>query len=120
MPFEGIVMSKGLYVKLEISDGVIDADPDKLEHALSNLITNAIKYADKKIIISYSDNCLSIWNDGVTLSDEEVKHLFERFYTSSNGNTGIGLALSKEIIELHKWKIFAKKDNDGIRFTIEM
>lgn len=40
--------------------------------------------------------------------------MFERFYTGQNGNSGIGLALSKEIVEMHGWKLSAKNDRHGI------
>jgi len=120
MPFEGIVMNKGIEITINLNKGCINADPDKLEHAISNLITNAIKYADKRIEIDYTDNRLSIWNDGPTLSDEELSHIFERFYTSSNGNTGIGLALAKEIIKLHGYSINAKNYNNGTKIVVNM
>ncbi len=120
MPFEGIVMNKGIEITINLNKGYINADPDKLEHAISNLITNAIKYADKRIEIDYTDNRLSIWNDGPTLSDEELSHIFERFYTSSNGNTGIGLALAKEIIKLHGYGIIAKNYNNGTKIVVNM
>jgi len=120
MPFEGIVMNKGIEIIINLNKGYINADPDKLEHAISNLITNAIKYADKRIEIDYTDNRLSIWNDGPTLSDEELSHIFERFYTSSNGNTGIGLALAKEIIKLHGYSIIAKNYNNGTKIVVNM
>ena len=120
MPFEGIVMNKGIEITINLNKGYINADPDKLEHAISNLITNAIKYADKRIEIDYTDNRLSIWNDGHTLSDEELSHIFERFYTSSNGNTGIGLALAKEIIKLHGYSINAKNYNNGTKIVVNM
>ncbi len=120
MPFEGIVMNKGIEITINLNKGYINADPDKLEHAISNLITNAIKYADRRIEIDYTDNRLSIWNDGPTLSDEELSHIFERFYTSSNGNTGIGLALAKEIIKLHGYSIIAKNYNNGTKIVVNM
>ncbi len=120
MPFEGVIINKGIDISINIDKGYINADSDKLEHAISNLITNAIKYADKRIEIDYTDNRLSIWNDGPTLSDEELSHIFERFYTSSNGNTGIGLALAKEIIKLHGYSIIAKNYNNGTKIVVNM
>lgn len=120
MPFEGVVMNKGIDVSINLHEGYINADPDKLEHAISNLITNAIKYANNKINITYSDNRLTIWNDGMTLSDEEIKHVFDKFYTSSKGNTGIGLALAKEIFKLHGYDVIANNNNGGTEFIVAM
>lgn len=101
MPFEGTVQNKGLDVRLELSEKVVEADVEKLEHAVSNLLINAIKYAKTQISISCSCNKLCISNDCAPLSDDSLKHIFDRFYTGRDGNTGIGLSLAKEIIELH-------------------
>ncbi|HBE10257.1 MAG TPA: two-component sensor histidine kinase, partial [Lachnospiraceae bacterium] len=51
--------------------------------------------------------------------DEELEHIFDRFYTGKNGNTGIGLALAKELIELHGWSIRAEKKDGGVLFRIK-
>ena len=89
-------------------------EPEKLEHAVANLITNSVKYACSQIEISWKNQVLSIWNDGGELSTEDFSHMFERFHTGQNGNSGIGLALSKEIVEMHGWKLSAKNDRHGI------
>lgn len=119
MPFEGTVQNKGLDVRLELSEQKVSADVEKLEHAVSNLFINAIKYAKTQISISCSSKKLCISNDCSPISNDSLKHIFDRFYTGRDGNTGIGLSLAKEIIELHGWRIYAKSIRDGIMFTIE-
>ena len=114
MPLEGIVNRRNLSVSLELDEGYVKGDPEKLEHAVANLITNSVKYACSQIEISWKNQVLSIWNDGGELSTEDFSHMFERFYTGQNGNSGIGLALSKEIVEMHGWKLSAKNDRHGI------
>lgn len=114
MPLEGIVNRRNLSVSLELDEGYVNGDPEKLEHAVANLITNSVKYACSQIEISWKNQVLSIWNDGGELSTEDFSHMFERFYTGQNGNSGIGLALSKEIVEMHGWKLSAKNDRHGI------
>lgn len=114
MPLEGIVNRRNLSVSLELDEGYVNGDPEKLEHAVANLITNSVKYACSQIEISWKNQVLSIWNDGGELSTEDFSHMFERFYTGQNGNSGIGLALSKEIVEMHGWKLSAKNDRNGI------
>ena len=114
MPLEGIVNRRNLSVSLELDEGYVKGDPEKLEHAVANLITNSVKYACSQIEISWKNQVLSIWNDGGELSTEDFSHMFERFYTGENGNSGIGLALSKEIVEMHGWKLSAKNDRHGI------
>ena len=114
MPLEGIVNRRNLSVSLELDEGYVNGDPEKLEHAIANLITNSVKYACSQIEISWKNQVLSIWNDGGELSTEDFSHMFERFHTGQNGNSGIGLALSKEIVEMHGWKLSAKNDRHGI------
>lgn len=118
MPFEGIVKSRNLDVELDIAGGQVLADPGQFEHAFTNLLTNAIKYANSRIMVSFANNELSIWNDGEDIDKDNLKHVFDRFYTGKNGNTGIGLALAKDIVELHGWKIAANLEDGGICFSI--
>ncbi len=119
MPFEGTVLSRGLQVTLDLQPMTVSADPDKLEHAVSNLLTNALKYARTHIQISCGKGTVFIENDCTNLSDETISHLFERFYTGPDGNTGIGLSLAKELIELHGWQITARRAANGICFEIQ-
>ena len=121
MPLEGVVRNRGLAVELQLGAGTVSADPDQLEHAVTNLLTNAIKYSAGRIRITSSAEELMIWNDlpkDFPLSEKDLAHLFDRFYTGPNGNTGIGLALAKEIIGLHGWKVSAELLGEGLAFRI--
>ena len=118
MPFEGTVLNRELKVSLDLNPMTVSADPDKLDHAVSNLITNSLKYARSRIDISCGNGRFSIQNDCEDLTDDTLEHLFERFYTGRDGNTGIGLAIAKDIIELHGWKITAERKDEGICFTV--
>ena len=119
MPFEQMVLNNDLQVTLDLNEGNMQVDVDLFTHALSNLISNSIKYANEYIVISNTSKSISVWND-TNISDDELQHIFERFYTGKNGNTGIGLALCKDIVELHGYKISAKRVNNGICFEIEL
>ncbi|MBQ6039842.1 MAG: HAMP domain-containing histidine kinase [Oscillospiraceae bacterium] len=118
MPYEGTVLSRGLNVTLDLHPMTVSADPGKLEHAVSNLLTNALKYAQTYIRISCGDGFIRISNDCTALSDDTLSHLFERFYTGREGNTGIGLSISRELIALHGWHIIAARTEEGICFEI--
>ena len=120
MPFEGTVRSKGLNVQLKLAPVKLTGDVDKLEHAVSNLLINAVKYAKNYISVSCSSNMICISNDCEPLPDDSLKHIFDRFYTGRDGNTGIGLSLAKEIIELHGWHISAERTADGVSFIVRM
>ena len=87
-------------------------------NSISNIISNALRYARTRIDISCRNRVLYIWNDGHTLSAEDKEKMFDRFYMGSGGSTGIGLSLAKEIIESHGFSIKAENYNEGVGFTI--
>ena len=119
MPFEGTVLTRGLIVNLDLNEMKVIADPDKLDHAVSNLITNALKFARTEIGISCGNGVIRIENDCEPLSDEVLAHLFDRFYTGRDGNTGIGLSIAKDLIALHGWKLTAERTENGVGFCIK-
>ena len=114
------IQNKHLKLDVNIEDKFISVDIDQMHRAVSNIISNGIRYAMSAIRIDFKDDQLSIWNDGTTLSDEDMKKVFERFYMGQGGSTGIGLSLAKEIIELHKFSVKAENYQDGVRFVIDM
>ncbi|MDX2067147.1 MAG: two-component regulator propeller domain-containing protein [Haliscomenobacter sp.] len=95
-------------------------DRDLLEKVLFNLLSNAFKYSDDggniqmKLESDGKQVIFSLEDDGIGISTEELPHIFEQFYrarSSQHGSrrqgTGIGLALAKSIVELHKGSIEA-------------
>ena len=120
VPFEGAVKSHNLDIDLALEDVDINIDVDQFEHAFTNLFTNSLKYAKSTIKVRNNRRHIEIWNDCKEIPDEDIKHIFDRFYTGKNGNTGIGLALAKDIIDFHGFKIEAKKQDDGICFAISV
>ena len=84
----------------------IEADEKLLERAFTNILSNAVRYAKTQISISGKliENQLQITisNDGEAISEQDQEHLFERFYKGKGGHFGIGLAITKEIVERHK------------------
>lgn len=97
--------------------------------AITNIIKNCIEHTpnDKKIYINYENNNLYtkivIKDEGEGISKEELKHIFERFYKgkkSSQNSYGIGLALSKTIIEKDNGYIYCNsEENVGTEFIIK-
>ena len=106
-------------------------DKDKIEHIIYNLLSNAFKFTPKEgqIVLTVTPiNSkkmvkLSVTNSGSGIPKEELNTIFELFYQASSGKknkgTGIGLALTKELIDLHKGKIEVDSSAvDGTTFTI--
>jgi len=144
--FLPILSDKGLSWQLDIQPEVqISCDPDKLQRVFDNLIRNAVNYSYSDSPISLSMRmveaaragamtarpaCASPWievkvsNHGKTIPSEKLGRIFEQFFrldssrSSSTGGAGLGLAISKEIVELHGGRIQAESAEDRIVFTL--
>lgn len=125
--------SNNLKCNLKSPDKIIYmGDGDKLARAFDNLLKNAINYSYKgttiEINVEEKENkiFISFKNKGDKIPEYKLDKLFEKFYRaddarqSSTGGAGLGLAITKEIIELHSGKISVKNDNEFIEFDIEL
>jgi signal transduction histidine kinase len=120
------------YEKPERKLPLVSADSEKLKQALINLIGNSIKYTEKgsvKITTKVIDNKMEIKiaDTGIGMSAEEQKHLFEKFHRVQNEKTakitgtGLGLWITKQIIELMNGKIYLESMKDvGTQVTVKL
>jgi signal transduction histidine kinase len=113
----------GKNIKLEIissNDPLwVEADRTRIHQVLSNLLSNAIKFTkegtifimaerkDKEIFVSVSDV-------GTGIHPEIMPKLFTKFATKSNTGTGLGLYISKSIVEAHGGRIWGKNNEDSV------
>lgn len=102
-------------------------DSKWISEAFANIIKNACEHTadDGKISVVISENprstIIEISDNGGGIRDEEIKNLFTRFFksdTSPATNTGIGLSVSKAVIDKHHGTINAENRNGGLCFTI--
>lgn len=114
------IKRKELKAIVEIEDRFVMADEIRLKRAIINILSNGIRYANEKLMVKYSEQTLEISNDGRQLSEKDLAHVFDRFHTGEGGNTGIGLALAKEILEKHGFRISVRNTNSGVCFAIYM
>lgn len=103
-----------------------------LHEHLSNIIKNAINYSYAKSEINISIHSdeenivISFKNKGDKIPSYKLEKLFEKFYrvdesrTTKTGGSGLGLSITKEIIELHNGKIAVNNDDEYIEFLIEL
>ena len=86
-------------------------DKEKITEAILNILSNAIRYTDSIIEVSMEKNRdkleITVADDGDGFKAGEEDKVFERFYKGNKGNTGIGLSITKAIIEGHNGKIIA-------------
>lgn len=110
---------------------LLKADPDLLELALTNLLENAVKYSEGPAQISITAELkkdvvkLGIIDKGIGIPEEDVDHIFDRFYTVNKahsrklGGAGLGLSIVKSIVKLHKGTIsVSSKVGVGTTFTL--
>ncbi|MGE5679075.1 MAG: sensor histidine kinase [Pseudomonadota bacterium] len=115
-----------LSMELPAEDIAIIADDEKISRAISNILGNCIRFAQSVVNIKaelFNDRSivrLSISDDGPGLKPEELPYIFDRFYKGSGGNFGLGLAISKNVIEKHKGSIIAQNSNIGAVFQIDL
>lgn len=131
--FQPMLAGKNLECQLNVPEGIMmRCDPDKLQRVFDNLLRNAVNYSFESSSIritaktGINNVLLTFENDGDTISKEKLSRIFEQFYrldtsrSSSSGGAGLGLAIAKEIIELHGGTICAFSENDIIRFNISL
>jgi len=95
-----------------------------ISRAFDNLISNAVRYAKSEITISLHKDAnnviITIADDGDGIEADALPYIFERFYKGRGGNTGIGLAIVKSIVDQHRGHIEGANGNGGAVFTITL
>ncbi len=129
--FEPILAEKDLTWRREIAPGVeFFCDRDKMERVFDNLIRNAVNYSysGTEILVSMRpleeqvEICFR--NHGKTIPKEKLARIFEQFFrvdasrSSATGGAGLGLAISKEIVELHGGSIRAQSGDEQVEFRV--
>jgi signal transduction histidine kinase/ligand-binding sensor domain-containing protein/DNA-binding response OmpR family regulator len=105
-------------------------EKDKFEKVILNLLSNAFKFTPEfgKIVFKVGENTqgvyISVEDSGVGIDEKQIKYIFNRFYQVNSKNqkgTGIGLALTKELVELHKGNIDVESElGKGSKFTVTL
>ncbi len=107
-------------------------DPERMREVLTNLFDNAVKYTEEGMItIGFTGTqdkmTISITDTGAGIPPEDVSHLFQKFYRVDNsatqqiGGTGLGLFISKKIVEMYHGRIWAESTlGEGSTFFIEL
>ena len=103
---------KGVRIDTAIMDNVkVRGDAALLKQVVSNLLLNAIKFNTPSgtVKVTLTQRELSIRDTGIGISAEDLPNIFQRFFQAENSRAkegfGLGLALSRRIIELHGWSI---------------
>jgi signal transduction histidine kinase len=113
---------------------LIVGDPDRLQQVIVNLLSNAVKFTDVggsievRLDLSDTEACLVVKDTGRGIDPAFLPHVFERFRqgdassTRRHGGLGLGLALVRDLVELHGGAVSAQSDGEGkgARFTVRL
>ena len=119
---------KGLVLDIEFGEYLVSANEELIKQTWINLIDNAVKFSKPGGTLGIGiceENdmiCVSISNEGKDIPPENLERIFHKFYQvdeshSSEGN-GIGLAIVKRVVELHRGKIFVHSENGTTTFSV--
>lgn len=125
-------LQKRIQVVADFGEHDINANEELLKQVWINLLDNAIKFSPEDgevaIAIKEMDNNIAVLikNNGTAISEQESKHIFDKFYQGDTSHavqgTGIGLSVAKRIVELHKGDISAHSihDPDETTFMVDL
>ena len=103
---------------------MVSCDDTRLRRAVTNILSNGVRYARSQLHLTCRTEkrhvTIRIQDDGDGIAEADLPHIFDRFYMGKNGKPGIGLALAKEIIHLHKGTIRAYNGDSGAVFEISI
>ena len=129
--FQPMFKDKNLNCELKITPEIFwKCDVDKMQRVFDNLLRNAVNYSfenssiEIQVTVTSQEIHIQFKNEGNTIPEEKLERIFEQFFrldsarASRSGGAGLGLAIAKEIVELHGGKIDAFSANDQICFTL--
>jgi len=129
----GVLQEKKLTCEVDVEEELmIYGDPDKLARVFDNILRNAIAYcyADTEIRIEAKmkdgDIEITFTNAGDKIPGDMLQTIFEKFYrvdgsrSTGTGGAGLGLAIAKQIVELHGGRILAKSDDNRTQFVVTL
>ena len=103
---------------------MVSCDDTQLRRAVTNILSNGVRYVRSQLRLTCRTDkrhvTIRIQDDGDGIAEEDLPHIFDRFYMGKSGKSGIGLALTKEIVHLHRGTIRAYNGETGAVFEISI
>lgn len=137
--FESLAKQRNIALSFTSELTTLDVwfDADKLEKIINNLLSNAVKFTKdggsisvllNKTTVDHKEFAqITVADTGIGIDENKIDIIFDRFYQADDspnksfGGSGIGLALVKELVDLHKWQINVKsKLNVGSEFSLKI
>jgi len=132
-PMESAFRDRGVNLLVELSDELprVMVDPARIGHVFSNLLSNALKYTppggEVKVVAGQKGSTIevSVEDTGSGIPKQHLDRIFERFFRvpgqAGNTGAGLGLAIAKEIVELHGGRMsVSSQEGHGAKFTFTL
>jgi two-component system, OmpR family, sensor histidine kinase MprB len=109
----------GVTFNTELSESVVRGVPASLERAIGNVLDNAAKWSPPgaEVDVGVEDGTVTVRDQGPGIADEDLPHVFDRFYRSSSARTlpgsGLGLAIVRQVAEAHGGSVVAERAEGG-------
>jgi two-component system sensor histidine kinase VanS len=129
--FQPMLKEKNLQCELQGEGKILmSCDANKIQRVFDNLLRNAVIYSFPNTKILITAECrgdqavISFENEGNLIPQEKLKRIFEQFYrldaarSTQTGNAGLGLAIARQIVELHNGSISAESEQGHTTFTV--
>ena len=122
---ESAAAASGITIAPDFSEPImVKCDDTQMRRAVTNILTNGLRYARSELRLTCRADrrqvTIRIQDDGDGIAEADLPHIFDRFYMGRSGKSGIGLALTREIIHLHKGTIRARNGDTGAVFEISI
>lgn len=110
-----LAFDKGVKVSTTFGSGssIIDGDPEKIHRLLLNVLGNALRHTRRNVNITIEGPVITVEDDGPGFQPGEIEKIFTSFYRGENGGSGLGLTISRAIVEKHGGAISASDSPDG-------
>jgi two-component system sensor histidine kinase BaeS len=100
-------------------DRQLNVDGEKIVTIITNILTNCLKYGHSRVEITTNVNRGDLWyticikDDGNGFNENDLRHIFDRFYKGSKAGTGLGMAIASSIAERHQGELKAMNAPEG-------
>ena len=133
LEFDAVAFERGCMLDTQVDEGIhLMGDPEWIDRLVRILVDNACKYGAKGSAVTVrlaripAGSQLTVHNEGNPIDEEDLPHVFERFYRSDKarsrggeGGFGLGLAIAKSIVDAHGGTIsVASSEQEGTTFTV--
>lgn len=109
------------YIVNKDENTIYNGDEENWKIILNNILTNFMRFADKKITITLKNEKIVLENDGEKIKDSDLEKIFDIYTMGNKGNTGLGLTIAKQTLDLFGYKIKAENSTGekGVKFIVE-